>query len=213
MTSQQLNQLEEDWRCLYTKYSSNQEQGLDFWQELKKQYTGSKRFYHNLTHIADLLTQAKQMEVLIKDPDVLYFSIWYHDIIYKSWRKDNELQSALLAQQRLKTINFPAHRIQACYDQILLTQSHQTESASLDAQYLIDFDLSILGRPWERYEAYTANVREEYRLFPDFMYRTPRKKALQHFLDRKAIYATPYYREHFEEQARKNLRRELAKLI
>jgi predicted metal-dependent HD superfamily phosphohydrolase len=42
------------------------------------------------------------------------------------------------------------------------------------------------------------------------MYNPGRKKVLQHFLDMKSIFKTPYFIQKFETQAAKNLIAEIA---
>jgi predicted metal-dependent HD superfamily phosphohydrolase len=41
------------------------------------------------------------------------------------------------------------------------------------------------------------------------MYNKGRKQVLKHFLDRDSLYFTEYFKEKFETQARKNIKREL----
>jgi predicted metal-dependent HD superfamily phosphohydrolase len=69
--------------------------------------------------------------------------------------------------------------------------------------------LQILGASWEIYERYASQIRQEYKIHPDFMYRPGRVQALQHFLSRESIFQTNVFREKFEMRARENLKREI----
>ncbi len=184
----------------------------ELWAEIVVHYSAKNRHYHTLAHVENLLQQAITFQEAIEDFEVLQFTIWYHDIIYNATRKDNEWQSAEKAKIRLAQLNLNAKRIERCAEQILLTQTHQVDHAPLDDQYLIDFDLSILGRDWDTYEEYAKQVRKEFKIYPKFLYRKGRKKALKAFLARPRIYATPLYYEKFEANARANLQREMDKL-
>ncbi len=204
-----MQQLQHQWETLIQKYSNNTYANHKLWTEITQHYTAPKRHYHNLNHIADLLEQAEQYREAIEDYDLLCFSVWYHDIIYKATRKDNELLSAEFAVERLRTLGITKKRRDSCYSQILLTKNHQAAGTKKDVQLLLDFDLAILGRDWEDYTIYKDNVRKEYSVYPDFLYKKGRKKALLHFLEREHIYHTNHYQNNFEEKARENLRREI----
>ncbi len=184
----------------------------ELWMEIDRNYSAKSRHYHTLGHLENLLRQANIYQSAIEDYQVLQFSIWYHDIIYKATRKDNEYQSAEKAKLRLTQLGLSSPRIDRCVTQILLTQTHQVEQAPSDDQYLIDFDLSILGGDWESYEEYAQQVRKEFKIYPNFLYRKGRKKALKTFLEKERIYSTPVYYEKLETKARANLQREIDNL-
>ncbi len=207
-----MDTLQQEWQSLCADFIKEEAMTEKLWTELSLHYGASSRHYHNFHHIQDLLTQAKRFAASIEDRPVLLFSIWYHDIIYRPWRQDNELKSAELARKRLAPFDLSKLQVEACFQQILLTKTHDAEAADLDTQLLLDFDLSILGRSQATYERYCQQIRKEYRIFPDFLYRPGRRKALQHFIARPFIYHHPHYREQYEAQARANLRWELAQL-
>ena len=77
--------------------------------------------------------------------------------------------------------------------------------ASLDAQLLVDIDLSILGSPAKRLERYDQDVRREYAWVPGFRYQEARAQVLQSFLDRPQLYHGGYAVALLEAQARSNL--------
>lgn len=144
----------------------------------------------------------------IVDFDVLLFSIFYHDIIYNSKRSDNELKSAQLADDRLAKLGVSNDQIRKCHRQILATKEHNNETES-DTNFLVDFDLAILGDGPKIYLEYTKKIRKEYAIYPDFMYNKGRRKVLRHFLEMDGIFKTREFKAIFEQQARKNIRTEL----
>ncbi|MEM6380531.1 MAG: hypothetical protein AAF705_20265, partial [Bacteroidota bacterium] len=171
---------------------------------------------HNLQHLQNLFTEMDRMDTVLEDAHVFQFSIWFHDLIYQPIRKDNELKSAELARQYLGEIGLKSDRVERCYQQILLTQKHRFEHPNQvrpDEQYLLDFDLEILSRPWEQYLIYCRQIREEYWMFPTLMYKRGRKMALTQFLQRPFIYHTDTFRENRETIAKTNLQREIDTLL
>ncbi|MFI1744610.1 HD domain-containing protein [Thalassobellus sediminis] len=207
------NQLKKEWFQLITKFSSNQSLINSFWNEIENQYTLKIRHYHNLSHIMTMFNHAETIKSNITDYDTFLLAIWYHDIIYKPTKNNNEEKSALLAKKRLKSLNFDEKTIKIIQNLIISTKKHElilTENN--DNSYLLDIDLSILGSEWNTYKTYIKNIRKEYAIFPDFIYKKGRKKVLQHFLERKNLYFTEFFKNKFEEQARENLLKEIESL-
>ncbi len=198
------------WMQLGRKYSSD-EQYLQFvWEKVLKQHSAKNRHYHNLNHIWSMINQSNEFEKDLNDKDLIDFSIWFHDIIYKSTKKNNEEESAKFALEVLTKLSFDTDKRQKVYNFILSTKKHQVlDRTNLDNSYLLDFDLSILGKPWVVYEKYIQQIRREYKIYPDILYKPGRKKVLHSFLERETLYFTEKYQSLFEVTARENLSREI----
>lgn len=203
--------LKDHFMALVSHYSPDKILTNTLWEEIETHYSSKGRHYHSLKHLENLLIQLESVKKQIHDWDTVIFAMYYHDIIYKSTRKDNEEKSADLAVERLTQINFPADKMELCAAHILATKKHAYHS-NTDTNYFTDADLSILGRDAETYAQYAKQVRAEYSIYPDFMYNPGRQKALQHFLDMEWIFKTEEFRAKFEEQARKNITMEVGKL-
>ncbi|WP_407479233.1 HD domain-containing protein [Elizabethkingia miricola] len=178
------------------------------WKEIEKKYNSKNRYYHNLFHLENMICELKNIEDFVNDFDTLLFSVFYHDIIYKSTAKDNEEKSAEIAKSRLEKLGVLPEDIEKVFDQILATKSHNT-STNIDTIFLIDADLSILGKTWNEYEKYIGQIRKEYSIYPDFLYKSGRKKVLQCFLGFDEIYKTDLFRNQYEKQARENIQKEI----
>lgn len=204
-------QLQQRWNAL-PGWTDN-DPGLmgRYWHEIETQYRAKGRHYHTLQHLADMFERWEEVPDSVDDPEVFSLAIFYHDLIYDPRRKDNEVKSAQLAEQRLEICGLSAERIARCSYHILATATHQQQQDP-DTRFLLDIDLGILGAEWERYQAYAQQVRREYAMYPGFLYRRGRRKVLQHFLERDRIYQTAHFFEEYELQARKNLEQELAQL-
>lgn len=193
---------------LVKQYSSDHELANNMWLEIFTKYSDPKRHYHTIEHLEAMIAELKEAKSKIEDWDTILFAVFYHDIIYKASSNSNEEDSAKLAMQRLSEIKYPAEKIAKCAQLIMSTKNHQF-SEDADTNWLTDVDLAILGQNPEIYQAYADNIREEYTLYPDFLYNSGRKKALQHFLQMDSIYKTEHFINKYEKQARINIQNEL----
>lgn len=193
---------------LVNKYSNDNEVATNLWLEIFTKYSEPKRQYHTITHLEAIVIDLKEVKEKITDWDTTLFAVFYHDIIYKASSKTNEADSAKLAIQKLSEIKYPADKIAKCSNMILATKAHEYSEDS-DTNFLTDADLAILGSSQYDYQKYTEQIREEYSVYPDFMFNSGRKKALQHFLQMESIYKTEHFFKKYEKQARININNEL----
>lgn len=185
------------------------------WPTIKNSYEG--RAYHNLNHLAEMISHFPEGSSFqapkSRQAAIFGIALIYHDIIYRAGRKDNEKRSANQAETALLLIGASKEEADYCRRLIMATKTHQPDGPGADDQcLLIDLDLAVLARTPDGYDDYALAVRKEFSLYPDFLYRPGRKKALQHFLEQDFIYHTPEFRKRFEESARDNLARELSLL-
>lgn len=176
------------------------------WSELQKVYSHKSRYYHNLIHLEEMIFWFEKYKNEIRFPDEVLYAIFYHDYVYKSTRKDNELKSAEFAVKILPGTTIINKEL--VFDLIMATKTHEPKSTE-DEKWLIDFDLKILSKDWEDYQTYYQQIRKEYKIYPDFLYNPGRKKALEHFLEHEFIYQTDEFRKSFDQQARQNIEKEI----
>lgn len=200
--------LKEVFYTLLQKYTANSALINECWEEIEKNYSGGKRYYHTLAHLENLLLQLTEVKPQLQDWDTVMFSLYYHDVIYNALKSNNEEKSADLAATRMAQLGIESTMIERCKKQILATKSHQWNEES-DTNYFLDADLSVLGLSWENYADYYKNVRKEYAIYPDLIYKPGRKKVLQHFLNMERIFKTDHFFRKFETIAKENLQREL----
>ena len=200
------------WESLLSGYTSDESLIQQGFALILTRYSEPHRFYHNLGHIQSLLLFLEGYNYLVKDPERMQLAIFCHDLIYDAQRGDNEELSALAAIEYLEKTAYPADKIALVAEYIRATKTHLNPEGDEDLDRFLDFDLFILSAPENMYLQYAKNIRKEYAVYPDDVYIPGRKKVLQHFLDMPAIYKTPSFRERFDEDARENMRRELAHL-
>lgn len=206
-----MNGLKAHWIKLASVYSGDNSIIDELWLEIEKSHTSNGRYYHNLTHLQYMIDKALLFRENLSDLDTILFSIFYHDIVYNVEQHDNEQKSSEIAVNRMERLAVPTNKIVNCQRQIVATKEHKN-SVDNDTNYLLDFDLAILGDTPENYMEYTHKIRKEYSIYPDFLYTQGRKKVLQHFLDMDNIFKTDIFRNNYEAQARENIRAELNKL-
>jgi len=200
-------ELKNRFEKVFLKYTTDKTVIEELWEGLHKHYSESFRAYHNLTHLNELFSYLDMYSSEIEDLTEFILAIFYHDIIYNVWKKDNEEKSAdfavkvlnKLKLQNVNTANITAH--------ILATKTHTSNSN--DTSFLIDFDLAILGQSWEVYLDYTKKIRTEYKTVPNIIYYKGRKKVLEHFLNKKSIFTTAIFKNKYEDIARTNLKSEI----
>ena len=186
------------------------------WQDIAVRYNETQRAYHSLQHIQQLFSQFEQIKHQLHEPHIIALALYYHDVIYDPRRSDNELKSAEYMVEALKGY-LSAEQCQHIYALIMMTATHELhecldKDTVSDAAYLLDMDLSILGTPWSEYQVYAQAVRQEYRHIANEDYRTGRIAVLQKLLAHPVLYLTAYYHNHFEVQARDNIKREISLL-
>ncbi|AXB58651.1 HD domain-containing protein [Flavobacterium fluviale] len=177
------------------------------WLDLEKAYSKKSRHYHNLTHLKEMIESFETYSNRLQNPNEILFSIFYHDYVYSASKKDNELKSAEYALSILPE-NVDLNK-QLVFDAICATQKHQQNEIE-DINWLIDFDLKILAKDWDDYKIYFEQIRKEYRIYPDFLYKPGRAKALKHFLENEFIFQTEEFRSFYEEKARQNIEKEIS---
>jgi predicted metal-dependent HD superfamily phosphohydrolase len=179
---------------------------------LRARHAEPQRHYHTQAHIDALLRHLQTHQALAREPRLIEAAIWFHDCVYDPKRDDNEARSAAIAREELTSLGWPAHAVDRVEALVLATHKHDAAADDADAWLFLDLDLSVLGQPWPVYDAYRQAVRQEYRHVLGPLYRMGRRRVLQRFAEREAIYRTPQLHALWDAAARANLQRELKEL-
>lgn len=200
--------LKEKFIALGLSYTEDRALIDSLWQEIETRYSEKGRHYHNLFHLENMFLELETVKSSVTDFAAVSFSVFYHDVIYDATSKANEEKSALFAADRLKKLGLDQNIISKVSEQILATKSHQ-KTDDADTNYLLDADLAILGKELSVYIEYTRQIRKEYSIYPDLLYKPGRRKVLRHFLEHESIFKTEKFRNQYELQARENIAEEL----
>ncbi len=178
-------------------------------------YSEPCRGYHNVQHLAEvferidmILTSGHADDV---DRDAVLLAAWFHDAVYDR-RGDNEERSAAVAEQELARAGISADLATEVARLVRLTTTHQVDDDDIAGQVLCDADLGILAADADRYAEYTHGVRREYQHVLEADFRRGRADILHRLLEAPTLFRTGFAREHWEDRARANVRRELAVL-
>jgi len=181
------------------------------YQELIHVHSEAHRAYHTLEHISACLNHLDDVTSNVDNAQEIEMALWFHDAVYEPFSASNEEDSAEWAADWLQERGANKAVISRIADHILDTKSHD-KPKTLDGQYMLDIDLSILGTRPAVYDEYEINIRREYKRVPSFIFKKKRKTILQSFLARDRIYATDYFHDKLENQARINLIRAISQL-
>jgi predicted metal-dependent HD superfamily phosphohydrolase len=176
--------------------------------DLRARYAEPQRHYHDARHIDESLRELDRAHGQAGNPLALELAIWFHDAVYDPHASDNEERSATLARERLKGQS----ELQDLVAHLVLATKHHLPGAQADAALLIDIDLAILGKSPERFAEYEAGIRAEYSWVPLDVYREKRAALLRGFLERERVFATPFFHDCYELQARRNLAKSITQL-
>ncbi len=182
-----------------------------YFAELEAYYSEPHRAYHNLVHVMECLEEFKLAKHLASNPLAVEMAIWYHDVVYDSRTRDNEEQSAALAAKVSNASALSELFTQRVTNLILATKKHDA-ALDQDAALMTDIDLSILGRCQGRFDEYEHQIRQEYNWVSPSDFVAGRTAVLKSFLCRRTIYATEFFQNKYEQQARENLNRSVLML-
>lgn len=202
--------LKERWMALYS-FVDNTALVESSFKALVVKYTEHHRHYHTLTHIHACLLQFDDVKDCVSDMFHVETAIWFHDTIYAPSQDNNEEISAQYAQKFLEDIAVNPRDIEKTIRFILCTK-HPIKPTGDDEKYLVDIDLSILGKGAIDYEKYEHAIRQEYNAVPNDSYKIGRAAVLNSFLQSDRIYLTDYFYEKYEVNARENISQALAQL-
>jgi predicted metal-dependent HD superfamily phosphohydrolase len=169
------------------------------------------RHYHTLWHLDEVLRVVGKLRDYCEGPAAVELAAWFHDAVYDTHAKDNEEQSALLAERELATLGVPAN-ITRHVAHLVRATTHTDADVDRDAAVLLDADLAVFGAAEDRYRQYAEQIRLEYSWVPHADYRTGRARVLESFLKRNRIYRTERMHVAGDEAARRNLTAEIAAL-
>ncbi len=199
----------ERWAATWARVGGAAPEGL--LAALAARHAEPHRHYHSLEHLRECFAGLDASAHLAERSAEVELALWFHDAIYDPRAHDNEEQSARWAERSLLEGGVGREIAGRVRDLVLATR-HDAAPAGADATLLVDIDLSILGAPPARFDAYEVQVRQEYAWVDEGAFREGRARILRAFLGRPAIYGTAWFAERLEVAARENLRRSLQRL-
>ncbi len=185
--------------------------------DLLSRWNEPHRRYHGTRHLVELFWALEELEeageIEAREGTLGRLASWWHDAVYSvSDPAGNEEASAELAARQLAELGLDEADRASVVSLVRASETHEIDGRTGILAAFTDADLWILAAPEERFDAYCAQVREEYAEVPDADYARGRTAILRPFLDRPEIYATAHARTEWTPRARANLERELSRL-
>lgn len=181
------------------------------YKKLMKAYGEPHRHYHTLRHLHDCLTAIDPIQHQLQNAIAVELALWFHDGVYDPRSPDNEGNSAAWLRTFLANSSLGPAMVHQISQYILATQTHDRQEDP-DGRFVLDLDLKFLGSDPPEFQGFESQIRQEYAWVPWPQYCRKRRAILQGFLHQIHIYQTPYFRSHYENQARKNLQWAIAQL-
>jgi len=175
--------------------------------KLLERYAESHRHYHTLSHLE------KGLEVYytlfsIPLPPLEFFAWAYHDSVYDSTRSDNEENSATIWWRDAHILGFSLTEADEGAKFIIAT-----DPSAEPLSVINDMDLAELGAPPDVFNTNTEKIRKEYHWVEPEVWRRGRIAVLAQLLKRDKLYITKPFADKFTNQAQKNLKRAIEKLL
>ena len=180
--------------------------------DLVARWSEPHRRYHDLTHLAEVLTVLPRLPKGNAVP--VRLAALFHDAVY---RPDvagtaNEEASAVLLERLAPGCGFGPATVTEAVRLVLLTAGHAPHAGDVNGAALCDADLAILAAPPMRYLDYASGVRAEYAHVDGKTFASGRAAVLRDLEARRPLFATEYGQREFEAVARSNIARELSML-
>lgn len=177
------------------------------YSEIEAGYGEPHRFYHTGRHVEHCLRQLDLARDQMEAADAIEMALWFHDVVYNPTAADNELRSAQRFEQ-LATGAMNPTLLNQVYRLIMITV-HNAPPQAIDEKYVVDIDLSSFGLPWDEFTRDSQDVRKECTHLSDAEFTTRNHRFLRSLLDRPSIFSTEYYRDLYEQTARRNIARRI----
>ena len=133
-----------------------------------ERYNETHRYYHNIEHIQEMISNAKKRNILT---DELFLAIIFHDIIYNPKADDNEEKSAELFYSYIKNDEIK--------QAILDTKTHKATNKI--SKQLCDLDLDVLWNDYETFINFEKKIFKEYQFVEYSVYKEKRIEVLSNF--------------------------------
>lgn len=180
----------------------------DLWQEIESQHSDPRRHLYNLEHLAFRLDLLATTDF---DKAHLRLALYYHHITYDSCADNNEINSARVATEQLKSVGIKDKDTAAIYDLIRLTDPLPSPSIPLGDLFL-DLHRAWMGADSDQFQTFAEARRQDFSWLPDGKYLRQRMNEVIPLLDRQPIFVTKDFHDRFEDQARQNLNAEIQRL-
>lgn len=183
-----------------------------WWRRLRELHCDNVRWYHTLTHLAEVFGRLDRVRASLLAPRLATFTVFFHDAIYEPTAKDNEERSAQLWRSFAAEAELPPADVEPVAAWIEHSKSHLKANATGDLAHFLDADIAVLGKPPAAYAEYARQIRLEYCHVGEAAFPGARAAAMKTFATAERLYFTDQAQAELGEQARNNLTAEVERL-
>ena len=180
-------------------------------EDVTARYREPHRHYHILQHLDECFAHLSEVRELAEHPAEVELALWFHDAIYEVKRSDNEERSAQWARASALAAGVPAAAAERVFraDHVHAPRGRACGHRRRGIDRHRSFHPGRLSRPLRRVRA-----SDPRRVCMGARLRLRRKRAevLGEFLARSSIFCTPAFIGRYEQSARANIQRSLARL-
>lgn len=180
----------------------------------QKCYAESHRFYHNWSHITDMIRIAKKHDI---DLDITtQVALLFHDIIYVPRNPHNEISSAYMMVHYIKPYREklgPNFDVMKAFDLIADTKHADPEMFTHKEESMIihDLDYFYFAQPYNLLRVIRNNIRSEHSAINDELFNKGSIQFLETLKSKGNIFFTKKFQQ-YNTVAIENIDKEIAYL-
>jgi pantetheine-phosphate adenylyltransferase len=149
--------------------------------EVISRYDEPHRFYHNWTHIENMLSlygkNFKDVHIGPNADNILFMAIVFHDIVYDPLAFDNEEQSCKVFTESFSRFHCPTRQNADMVKELIMeTKTHHPTSTL--SSILCKLDLDILTRPLDEQMIFERQIFKEFQHYDSRGYKEARIRIL-----------------------------------
>ena len=183
-------------------------------EQLDVRYHEPHRRYHGPQHIEHCLSQLDRAGNEVVNRDAVELALWFHDVVFDVPRvpaEYNENRSAEFFLNCADGRGIAELRADVC--RLIRITSNCVSPKAPDEHLMVDIDLSGFGQSWPKFLRDCMAIRAEQPQVPDDEFSQALYKLMRNLLARPNFYFTEFFQSHYEQIARDNINRYLAKLL
>lgn len=164
-------------------------------------------FYHDITHTREVANRALEIgkgeKLTNEELEIVAIAGWFHDVGYTEQYVGHEEESQIIAENFLRSKNYPEEKITIIKNCILATK-YMHEASNIIESILIDADRLSMGL--EDFEQRGELLRKEWEVYLDKHYTDKEWCDIQVKYLQETEFLTRYAFQQYQEQKDRNLK-------
>lgn len=186
--------------------------------DLIERWNAPLRSFHNVQHLANVISRIDELAATTHDPDMLRLSAWFlgalnvHSVEFGGEAPEKKIDVChSYVTDSLRDLGFDSEVCERVCALIHFSFQHHAPADDIDANALLDANCAVLASTPQEYKRYRQAIREEFPHLSDIEYQVKRRRYIRALLNRSIIFRSPLGSQ-WESTARQNLEAELVNL-